>query len=78
MAAQGKGDQGREIAPRRPSYAESKAKHPLCLEGARACPPEDCGGVWSYAESDEGDAEGAAGLEKRRMVLTEKELHCGP
>jgi hypothetical protein len=21
----------------------------LCLEGARACPPEDCGGPWGYA-----------------------------
>ena len=29
---------------------DSKAKYPLCLEGARACPPEDCGGVWGYAD----------------------------
>ncbi len=30
--------------------AESRAKYPVCLEGARACPPEDCGGVWGYAD----------------------------
>jgi hypothetical protein len=30
--------------------AEPKAKYPLCLEGARACPPEDCGGPWGYAD----------------------------
>jgi Plasmid pRiA4b ORF-3-like protein len=29
---------------------ESKVKYPLCLVGARACPPDDCGGVWGYAE----------------------------
>jgi hypothetical protein len=25
-------------------------KYPLCLEGERACPPEDCDGVWGYAD----------------------------
>lgn len=29
---------------------EPKTKYPLCLEGQRACPPEDIGGVWSYQD----------------------------
>jgi hypothetical protein len=29
--------------------AEAGQKYPLCLEGARACPPEDVGGPWGYA-----------------------------
>jgi pRiA4b ORF-3-like protein len=29
---------------------ESGKKYPVCLEGARACPPEDIGGVWGYAD----------------------------
>ena len=29
---------------------DPKAKYPLCLEGERACPPEDVGGVGGYAD----------------------------
>ena len=29
---------------------DSKVKYPLCLEGARACPPEDSGGIWGYPD----------------------------
>jgi hypothetical protein len=30
--------------------AEPGVRYPRCIEGARACPPEDVGGVWGYAE----------------------------
>ena len=30
--------------------ADPKAKYPQCVEGERACPPEDCGGPWGYAD----------------------------
>lgn len=29
---------------------DSQAKHPVCLAGARACPPEDCGSFPGYCD----------------------------
>ncbi len=30
--------------------SELEAKYPRCVDGARACPPEDVGGVWGFAD----------------------------
>jgi len=30
--------------------ADPEINYPLCIKGKRACPPEDCGGVWGYRD----------------------------
>jgi hypothetical protein len=39
-----------EIVLEKTLEPEPKLKYPRCIEGERACPPEDCGEVWGYAE----------------------------
>ena len=35
---------------RRLSRSKPSVKYPCCIDGKRACPPEDCGGPWGYGD----------------------------
>jgi hypothetical protein len=36
---------------------DKQETYPRCMAGRRACPPEDCGGVWGYSEIVSGTSE---------------------
>jgi hypothetical protein len=39
-----------EILIEKIALPEENVHYPRCLKGVGACPPEDCGGVWGYAD----------------------------
>lgn len=49
-----------EVLVEKQLEADPRLSYPLCIGGARACPPEDCGGVAGYASLVDGLADPAA------------------
>ena len=49
---------------------EQGVRYPICVAGRRACPPEDCGGHWGYAELLESlaDPQSPVGRERREWI----------
>ena len=39
-----------EILVEKVLVAEPNITYPICIKAKRACPPEDCGGIWGYQE----------------------------
>lgn len=37
-----------EVQKITPEESEPGAKYPVCLDGKKACPPDDCGGIYGY------------------------------
>ena len=43
------GDGWHEIVIEKIQLPEAGVQYPVCLDGQRACPPEDCGGIGGHA-----------------------------
>lgn len=39
-----------DVAVEKVLAAETETRYPRCVAGKGGCPPEDCGGVWGYAD----------------------------
>lgn len=59
------------ISVERIELAEPEGRYPRLLDGARRCPPEDCGGIpgyYQFLETIEAPGSGEAGVRKREAL----------